>query len=31
MWQRDRKRKNAVGKTVPIDLLSAGLPQNFNL
>ena len=31
MWHRDTKWRNAVWKMVPIDLLSAGLPQTFNL
>ena len=31
MWHRDRKWANAVGKMMPIDLISSELLQNFNL
>lgn len=30
MWHRDAKWTNYVGKTAPIGLLNAGLPQTFN-
>lgn len=31
MWDKDRRWANAVGKMVLLDLLSAGLPQTFDL
>ena len=31
MWQRDKKRANAVGKMAPINLLKTGLSQTFDL
>ena len=31
MWYRDTKWVDVVGKMLPVDLLSAGLPEIFNL
>ena len=31
LWYSDIKWANAIGKMVPVDMLHAELPQNFNL